>query len=187
MVYTIYIYCFKVHFKSLSSLPEVIFATTSSRLPCMFSQRYARTTAEGRRLWQALTKLQQTLNVMIGGIDDRVLHTCPDWPDLGPVLQAAKEVCEILDITAMSSMPSMEWTTQEGGYERAKWFRHTARVLSQQLDDIGDQNYCMSVRFLEDPFCPHYDKIESNIGYVGDSLVTFYAPAYSIHRSVTPM
>ena len=115
-----------------------------------------------------------------GGIDQRVLHTRPEWPDLGSVPQATKDLCEVLDIATIFSLSWTGWTAAGGGYERAKG------AISQQLDDI-DQNYCMSVRLLKDPFCPHYDCLERKIGSVGDSLVTFYAPANSVQRSVTPV
>ena len=61
-----------------------------------FSQKYSRTTAEGRHLWSSMESLRLVLRRLMDAIDEKMFEQTETWPDIKPSSEAARSLIEAL-------------------------------------------------------------------------------------------
>jgi len=145
-----------------------------------FSQKYSRTTAEGRRLWSSIESLRFDLHILIDAIDDKVFQPQRNesWPDIRPSSQAARSLIEALGRRPLPMLQWMEWNSG-----RAAYVRHLASTLYKQLHALHDEPDCMSVRFLQ-PTGSGSDQLRKYIEKLRGDLLSFYGFADALRRGM---
>ena len=140
-----------------------------------FSQKYSRTTAEGRHLWSSMESLRLVLRRLMDAIDEKMFEQTETWPDIKPSSEAARSLIEALGNRPLPVLQLMEWKCG-----RATYLKHLASTLYKQLHALHEPD-CMSVRALQ-PTGSGSDQLREDISKLRGVLLSFYGFADAICR-----
>ena len=143
-----------------------------------FSQKYSRTTAEGRHIWSSIESLRLVLRRLMGAVDEKMFRETETWPDIIPSSEAARTLIEALGHRPLPVLQLMEWNSG-----RAAYVRHLASTLYKQLHALHDEPDCMSVRFLQ-PTGSGSDQLRKYIAKLRGDLLSFYGFANALCRGI---
>jgi len=73
-----------------------------------FSQKYSRTTAEGRHIWSSIESLRLVLRRLMGAVDEKMFRETETWPDIIPSSEAARTLIEALGHRPLPVLQLME-------------------------------------------------------------------------------
>ena len=136
---------------------------------------YSRTTAEGRRRWDAIYKLRDAVKTLDGKIQES-LDTGSPWPDISPSIMAAFHLKNVLCVPSRPGMILPHIELNEG---TAVFTKYLACVTYSGLCKIHELD-CMSVRTI--PLTgPRADKLRRDILELQYTIVTFITLADALH------
>jgi len=142
-----------------------------------FSEKYCRTTAQGRRFWEAVEALIYALVQIVESnwvfrMEERrwVEEGGRGWPDLTPALEKARQLGDQLDGGYASlCIPRMDWS-----HATLEFLKLVTGVLLRALRSIrGRELDCMSVRAMNIAWSPHHNMLNDNIVKIGGHLKIF--------------
>lgn len=144
-----------------------------------FLDHYSRTTASGRRFWEAVEAMICALRLLTEEIMEGIRSSLRRWPNLEPALtratQLQRQLCN--GRGPDPHLPSMDWTPP-----RLLFLRRVASALLRKLESIYEMP-SVSVRALNTAWSPHHDKLRHDVSMISDDLNMFYAVASAVQRS----